>query len=268
MEIFISYAREDESEAKRLHNSLTSKGFSPWLDKWSLLPGQIWRIEIEKAIRRSHFAVLLLSDCSVDKRGYFQKEIQLALDVFETLPAGQIFLIPARLNECRMPETLRAIQWVDMFPDWDEGLDLICKSIFYQRTKDIGSRSIEQEAPAPNDIKVIQPASELDPWLRAFSGYWSGRWAEVLPSQLIVEQIKSDVAIVVYTWGDDPSGHFERGYSRDEATVVSSRKIAFGTEPVTFEFEVDEHKDILHGVRRTSQSITKITMIRGNPNTR
>ena len=121
--VFISYAQEDTDASTRLYNDLKNAGLNPWLDKEDLLPGQSWNLEIKKAIKKSKYFVALFSSKSVQKRGYVQKEFKLALDVFDEFPEGEIFAIPARLDECEIPyERFRSIERVDLFPSWEEGI--------------------------------------------------------------------------------------------------------------------------------------------------
>ncbi|MFZ0513789.1 MAG: toll/interleukin-1 receptor domain-containing protein [Candidatus Nitrosopolaris sp.] len=128
--VFLSYAREDSDAAKRLYEDLKNDGLSPWLDKESLLPGQNWEIEIRKAIKNSRYFIALLSSNSVDKRGFVQKEFKFALEVLDEVPESQIFVIPARLNECKIPyEKLRKYQYVDLFPSWEGGVQKILRSM-------------------------------------------------------------------------------------------------------------------------------------------
>jgi hypothetical protein len=61
--------------------------------------------------------IVCLSRSSITKEGYVQKEIRYALDVAEEKPEGTIFLIPARLDECEIPERLKSLHWVDLFKD-------------------------------------------------------------------------------------------------------------------------------------------------------
>jgi len=58
----------------------------------------------------------------VAKRGYVQREMKLALDMWEEVPEGQIFAIPIRLDACQIPEQFKPIQWVDLFEDdsWEK----------------------------------------------------------------------------------------------------------------------------------------------------
>lgn len=115
------------------------KDLQIWMDKKSLLPGQNWQIEIPKAISNSDCVILLLSNNMVTKRGYVQKEIRLCFDTLDQMPEGRIFLIPVRLNNCE-PEfdKLKALHYVDLFPDWQDGLLKILsalKLIYPQESK-------------------------------------------------------------------------------------------------------------------------------------
>lgn len=121
--VFISYAREDKDIARRLYQDFLAAGAAPWLDEECLLPGQRWKAAISAAIRESDFFVALLSVRSVSKRGYVQKELREALELLEQSPEGEIYVIPARLNECRPThERLLELNWVDLFPDYKSGL--------------------------------------------------------------------------------------------------------------------------------------------------
>jgi TIR domain len=121
--VFVAYAREDLAAAERLYDDLEAAGFSPWMDVRKLLPGQNWPRAIESAIESSDFFVACFSSRSVDKRGGFQAEIRYALDCARRMPLDHIFVVPARLDECRMPRSIqRELQYVDLFPDWPRGL--------------------------------------------------------------------------------------------------------------------------------------------------
>ena len=57
--VFISYAREDHEAARRLYSELKQRGLEPWLEE-SLLPGQVWRDEISKAINKNSDTVSVI----------------------------------------------------------------------------------------------------------------------------------------------------------------------------------------------------------------
>jgi DNA segregation ATPase FtsK/SpoIIIE-like protein len=87
-----------------------------------LLPGQDWDLEIEKALETADAVIVFLSDNSVTKDGYIQKEIRKIIDVAEEKPDGTIFIIPVRLNDCPLPRRFKTWQYEDYFPQ-DKVLD-------------------------------------------------------------------------------------------------------------------------------------------------
>jgi hypothetical protein len=102
----------------------------PWLDKKNILPGQNWKIAIKSAINKSRYFVALLSSTSTTKKGYGQKEVKLALEVLDEYPEEDIYIIPVRLDECEISyDKLKDRQYVDLFPDWDDGLERIFQSL-------------------------------------------------------------------------------------------------------------------------------------------
>lgn len=120
--VFVAYVQEDAAAAERVYESLEACGFEPWLDRRKLLPGQNWPRSIEEAIETSDFFLACFSRHSVNKKGGFQAEIRYALDCTRRIPLDEIFLIPARLEDCTVPARIqRELQYIDLFPDWDRG---------------------------------------------------------------------------------------------------------------------------------------------------
>jgi len=97
-----------------LYDRLTKDGVDAWLDKENLLPGQDWELEIRKAVREADVVVVCLSK-QFNQAGFRQKEVRLALDTAMEKPESEIFIIPARLEECDTLESLRKWHWVDLF---------------------------------------------------------------------------------------------------------------------------------------------------------
>src|SRR5262249_18913968 len=98
--VFLSYAREDATQTRRVYERLKVAGFSPWMDIEDLSPGEQWRPAIESAIRRASLFLACLSEHSVTKRGMVQRELQIALDVWQEHLQSDIYLIPVRLTDC------------------------------------------------------------------------------------------------------------------------------------------------------------------------
>ncbi len=134
--IFISYAKEDIHAARRLYMALKVAGHLPWLDEENLLPGQQWKVEIRQAISKAKYFIAILSSKAISKRGYVQTELKQALEILDEFPESQIFVIPARLDECSPSHVqLRNLQWVDLFPSFDDGIGRILRVIGQQDTR-------------------------------------------------------------------------------------------------------------------------------------
>jgi len=122
-QVFVAYGKEDAPVVRRLCDALEAVGFNPWMDERKLVPGQNWPRAIESAIETSDFFLACYSENSVNKKGGFQAEIRYALDCARQIPLEEIFLVPVRLGPCLVPRSIqREIQYVDLFPDWIDGL--------------------------------------------------------------------------------------------------------------------------------------------------
>jgi len=126
-QIFLSYAREDEEKVKELYQKLSDVEFKPWMDKKDILPGEKWGLVIQQAIRDSDFFLVCLSANSVSKRGWVQREMKQALDIWQEKLDSDIYLIPVRLEDCEAPESLRDFQWVNLFEE--DGWTRLVKAI-------------------------------------------------------------------------------------------------------------------------------------------
>nr|NIO69804.1 TIR domain-containing protein [Anaerolineae bacterium] len=127
VQIFLSYAREDEEKVGDLYQKLSAAGFKPWMDKKDILPGEQWKPCIQKAIRGSDFFLVCLSANSASKRGWVQREMKQALDLWQEKLDSDIYLIPVRLEDCEAPESLRDFQWVNLFEE--DGWTRLVKAI-------------------------------------------------------------------------------------------------------------------------------------------
>ncbi len=124
--VFISYARCDREVAERLCDSLAERGVDPWLDTRNLLPGQHWKHGIREAIKGSEYFLAVLSKRAVSEKGFVQTELRAALEILDTFPVENIFIIPVRIDECRpSQERLRDLHWLDLFPSYDVAVDRI-----------------------------------------------------------------------------------------------------------------------------------------------
>lgn len=134
--VFVAYVTEDRAAAARLYDALEAAGFAPWMDVRKLLPGQNWPRAIEGAIEASDFFIACFSENSVRKKGGFQAEIRYALDCARQMPLDEIFVVPVRLDGCRVPRAIqREFQYVDLFPDWVRGFARLLATMRGQRPR-------------------------------------------------------------------------------------------------------------------------------------
>jgi hypothetical protein len=59
--------------------------------------------------------IVCLSRAFDQRQGYRHEELKLALEKAHFLPDGDVFIIPVRLEDCEMPESLRRLHRVDLF---------------------------------------------------------------------------------------------------------------------------------------------------------
>lgn len=115
LKVFLCHASADKPAVRNLYKRLIADGVDVWLDAESLVAGQNWHVEIPRAIRESDVVIVCLSEKSINKEGYVQKEIKFALDVADEKPEGTIFIVPAKLEECTVPDRLSMYHWVELF---------------------------------------------------------------------------------------------------------------------------------------------------------
>jgi formylglycine-generating enzyme required for sulfatase activity len=121
LHVFLCHASQDKPVVQELYQRLCAEEWiEPWLDVRNLLPGQDWRIAIEEAVENADNVIICLSNNSVSKEGYVQKEMRYAQEISLEKPEGTIFLIPLRLDECEVPRGLRFFQWTNYFGEQKE----------------------------------------------------------------------------------------------------------------------------------------------------
>jgi hypothetical protein len=117
LRVFLCHAAEDREDVALLYKRLRAEGFAPWMDIEDLLAGQDWKREITIAVETSDAVIVCLSPTAIAKKGYFQAERKLALQVAALQPAGTIFVVPLKIEGCELPEDLRELHAVDLTTD-------------------------------------------------------------------------------------------------------------------------------------------------------
>lgn len=147
LRVFLCHSSNDKPAVRELYQKLRAEPWiDPWLDEKKLLPGQDWDLSIEKAVEDSHAVLVCVSNDSVTKEGYIQKELRFVLDIALTKPEEEIFVIPLRLENCQPPRRLRAFHYVDYFPQTQQDIayQFILQSL-KRRAESLGIEVVDPE---------------------------------------------------------------------------------------------------------------------------
>lgn len=116
LKVFLCHASQDKAIVHELYQQLLGvEWIEPWLDAKKLLPGQDWQAEIKNAVETADSVIIFLSNTSISKDGFVQKELRLAKDLALQKTEGSIFLIPIRISDCDVPSNLRNYHWANYF---------------------------------------------------------------------------------------------------------------------------------------------------------
>ncbi|HEY2913780.1 MAG TPA: toll/interleukin-1 receptor domain-containing protein [Candidatus Angelobacter sp.] len=152
LKVFLCHTNRDKPEVRKIYRRLQDEGVQPWLDEEDLLPGQRWQEVIPIEVRSADAIIVCLSQHSISKEGYVQKEIALALDIVDEKPEGTIYLIPVRLEACTIPQRLAGWQYLDLFKG-EASFEKLLQSL-QKRARDLGGKSDENSlSPAPAPAK-------------------------------------------------------------------------------------------------------------------
>lgn len=135
--VFISYVRENQDQADRLCQELEHHGVKVWLDRKSIKPGARWKDAIRGAIRHGDFFIACFSkEYASRQKNFMNEELTLAIEELRKYATDREWFIPVLLSECDVPdrsigagETLRDINWVPLYENWDAGIHRILSVI-------------------------------------------------------------------------------------------------------------------------------------------
>ncbi len=155
LSVFLCHASVNKDRVRALYARLRADGVRPWLDEEDLLPGQEWEDEIPRAVRESDIVLVCLSNQSVTRTGYVQREIRFALDAAEERPPGTIYVIPARLEECEVPDLLRRWQRVDLFAE--RGYERLMQALRLHAARLVANQASSRSPDVLRDAPVAAP---------------------------------------------------------------------------------------------------------------
>jgi tetratricopeptide (TPR) repeat protein len=125
--VFLSYAHEDLDMVRRIYTGLKERNLDVWFDKEDLGPGR-WMRKIEKAIPKSRFFVICISEAALkktgDEPGFQDEELQQAYEIARVQPEDAFTIVPIRLEDCgRGDHRLSSWQQYNLFNDFEAELN-------------------------------------------------------------------------------------------------------------------------------------------------
>jgi len=135
--VFLSYIRENSAAVDQLKHALINRDIQVWLDRDNLEPGLRWKAAIRRAIREGKIFIACFSaEYAARDKAWMNEELILAIEELRQRPVDRAWFIPIKLSPCEIPEleigageTLRDLQYVELYPDWDAGLQRLLSVI-------------------------------------------------------------------------------------------------------------------------------------------
>ncbi|MBV8759854.1 MAG: toll/interleukin-1 receptor domain-containing protein [Deltaproteobacteria bacterium] len=144
---FVSHTYPDRVRAEELARALRVHGVESWLDKWEIQPGDSLVQKIfEEGLRNCGVFLVLLSQASVNSR-WVQEELDAALI---RRIEGATRVIPVKLEACKVPIALRALQYVDLAEGVNPAAKRIADVVF-------GIREVPPVAAPPSQLSFSVP---------------------------------------------------------------------------------------------------------------
>jgi hypothetical protein len=159
--VFLSYASPDRDRVIPIYDFLLDNDFTPWIDAKQLLPGQNWEFEVNKALDSALLIIIFVSENSVNRTGYVQKELRIALSKLQEHPIHHIYVIPVILDRnASIPPQLSGLQYIYFdTPD------------FHSRLLDALKYQLHQVGIAQDTVRI---ESEIEWHFERFQESWNG----------------------------------------------------------------------------------------------
>jgi hypothetical protein len=140
--VFISFVSENKRKVKKLKDTLEKKGIKTWTNE-EIPAGSDWQLEILQAIRNGQSFAACFSSQMINKQStYMRTELEIAEAELSRRPQDQSWFIPIKLNKCEIPyrrigttRTLQDLQWVELYKNWDKGIEKIIDAILSSKKK-------------------------------------------------------------------------------------------------------------------------------------
>ncbi len=214
--IFLSYASEDLDKILNIYQGLKKRKLNVWLDKENLRPGE-WMPQIEKAIARSRYFIICISNAALrktgdDQPGFMDTELNAGYRIAKRQPATEFTIVPVRLEDCgRGDHRLTVFQQYDLFDDFEAGLDKLAVVLGGVSIADPGARDKRGDI----EKKFEGPMGQAE------AAYYARDYDKAITILDTILEIKPDYALAWINKSSflEVSGHYEEALRAAEKAI-------------------------------------------------
>jgi hypothetical protein len=123
---FLSHSSKDKGFVRRLAADLVASGVKVWIDEQRILVGDSIPEKIAQGLAESDFFLIVVSHNSVDS-AWVKKELSSAL--VHEIERRKVAVLPIKLDDARMPDSIKDKLYADFRGSYDEGLRNLLQSI-------------------------------------------------------------------------------------------------------------------------------------------
>lgn len=168
-DVFLSHNSLDKAVVEELAHLLERHGIKPWLDKWELLPGQLWLPAIRDGLSRSKIVAVCISENSIGPIQNIEAQAALLLHI-----RAEKRIVPLLLPGC--PVDLR-IENLDVFLGLHSLVD--CREDLSAAIQALGSALPMDLSRTRDDVVLDCPFPGILPFRERETRYYFGRSDDV-----------------------------------------------------------------------------------------
>lgn len=132
---FLSHSSKDKAFVRKLAADLVASGIKVWIDEQRILVGDSVPEKIAQGLAESDFFLIVVSHNSVNS-AWVKKELNSAL--VHEIERRKVTVLPIKLDNEKMPESIHEKLYADFRGSYDEGLQKLLSSINAHEVTDSG----------------------------------------------------------------------------------------------------------------------------------
>ncbi len=185
---FISYARQQETLARRFYNDLAVAGVSVWLDRYDIPPGAVWDDAIQQGLEACRYVLILVSQAAITSRN-----VHAEWNYADTRQKKLLPVLCEPLDPQQIPFRLHTANWVNLTEvHYDTALKNLLMVLPASGTPN-PSAAPEPEHARPT-YPIPDPVAAAAAWKHGNAEYHSGHFDTALQAYSEAIQLAPDRA--------------------------------------------------------------------------